>query len=730
MTELDPAAAADDLELLLKNNLFDQARILSSKLSISNSYTDQRQLIWLLEHPPQLTSTLLSTLLADIPDREWVALASLQAANLAVNLAVTKAAVNIGLQATDDLVDKSSFTAFKEAVMEEGGDGTMLVELCKEDESVRKICWVRRALLEIRDRASTWQEVWGSTEDPEEVGTSARVQGKAHRREATLDEEDAWGVNGDEEEEDEDEEAQDEESSIWNESHDPLAPSIPNDELPTLATFLHQPLLDTALSLAATASLEPLVTVCSRHSKELWPARALLLEAIPEWEDPLGYLALLPKFNDNLEHEAAWPSTPHRLHLDWAENSLPSPTLSLTLSKSPPTHPLSREEATSYYASRIEHMASLGLTSVALSLVQHGASFGIPNLDELGEELSLLSKLAYDRPPPRTPQEIPEELTLTKWRQLTPREVVSKYLSHSLPSTISSDIRRLVLPYLSVLESHLERAGTPDLNLSNSLLYSFILELSSSISPTTTEEELKLQNLVSIFEASKPTLPRPQRVIKSDSDLARLALACLYGTRSTTSNAIVSLGKVFECLPAFESETSSSQPTTLVSLLATSSNTTPPTSQSLFALLKPFSTESLSLSLDTLDVHLSTAETFSRYSSPVPLSWFLTSHNNPQAQRAWATRLARTSASGGGGRSGDEAEFESEDEWVGLMEEMVALGEEGRAFEKVGKDELLKIFFGGLLGAGSEFLFSETSIVYVSHGRKLMHGILNRVRIG
>ena len=265
-----------------------------------------------------------------------------------------------------------------------------------------------------------------------------------------------------------------------------------------------------------------------------------------------------------------------------------------------------------------------------------------------------------------------------------------------MPSTLPSDIRALVLPYLSVLESRLERAGTPDPELSNRHLYEYVLELASANA---------LDFLVPIFDASKPTLFEGQRLIKSDEDLARLALACLYGSTDATSEGQASMGRIFECLPAFDE-----------SLLPPSHNlfhlSSPITPTTLFAALHSFPPASLSRALDALDLHLATAETFLRYSVPGPLSWFLTSHDDAKAQRSWATRMARTSASGGGGRTGDEGEFESEDEWEGLMEEMEGLVEGAeeqemrKAFWLLEKEEVLRIFFGGLLASGSESALS------------------------
>ena len=113
----------------------------------------------------------------------------------------------------------------------------------------------------------------------------------------------------------------------------------------------------------------------------------------------------------------------------------------------------------------------------------------------------------------------------------------------------------------------------------------------------------------------------------------------------------------------------------------------------------------LSRALDALDVHLESAEILARWNAPQPLAWFIRSAKDASAQRAWCTRLARR-AGGGVERGGED--FESEDEWSALMDDMCRLagnrevGSDLRgAFGMLRRDEVLSIFFGGLLSSGS-----------------------------
>ncbi|GAA5834919.1 hypothetical protein JCM11251_002062 [Rhodosporidiobolus azoricus] len=544
----------------------------------------------------------------------------------------------------------------------------------------------------------------------------------------------------------------------------PAANATPSSSTthPSLALFLHTPLLHTALSLALsphpTQSLPELTLLCTLHSPSLYPHRVRLVESIPEWVDPGEYRQLLPAVDsEEGRHEADWEDVqPWRAEPDWSE-SVPSLRPKRKNPAGGKEKKRSSEELLAWYAARVEHIAGLGLVAPALGMVQHAASRGVWGLDELGEELSLLSKLVYDRPtpPPAESGEDEDEedqpdLTLPLYRSLSPSSVIQLSVSTSTPSNIAQTIRRLVLPYLSVLESRLERAGEqPDPELPRRLLNEFVLSLASSSSPradggrsrrreSAKKRLSRMEKILALFEASKPTLPAGSRIIKQDEDLARLALSCLYGFYATgdggppTVEEVVAMGKVLECLPAFDTSSSSSAATdSKVDLFSLSTSSPPPSASDLFSALLSASPSTLSALLDTLDLHLSQLESFLRYSCAPPsgLLWFLSSYHSPSEQRAWATRLARTAAQGGtAGRAG---EFESEDEWVGLREFMgectgVAGDEDGeseevrreekglgRAFCRLEREEVTRVYFGGLLGAGrfslARSLFSSSS---------------------
>lgn len=350
--------------------------------------------------------------------------------------------------------------------------------------------------------------------------------------------------------------------------------------------------------------------------------------------------------------------------------------------------PLSAEELSSWYQRRVEGIIeSTGMIDIVLTLIQHGASHNIPHLDELGEDLSLLSRLVYDVPGGNEPG---EDWTLTRWRATDAPAIVRAYLAHSTPSSLPKDIVRLVMPYLFVLESRAERAGKPDPKLPNRLLHDYILKA-------------PLELVLSIFEASKPTLPVAQRIIKQDDDMVRLALACLYGSDSLREWPTMS--GIFECLPVWDIPTDDDQEdaadTTITSLGAfvTPSTTQPrATPSDLLVFFNPLPLSSLSRALDILDVHLESGEIFSRWSVPAPLRWFLQSSNNAAEQRAWANRMARRAG-------GPNDQLTTLEDWQWLLEDMLKLAGETKIKGALGlltRDEIVRIYFSGLLSTGSK----------------------------
>jgi hypothetical protein len=282
-------------------------------------------------------------------------------------------------------------------------------------------------------------------------------------------------------------------------------------------------------------------------------------------------------------------------------------------------------------------------------------------------------------------------------------EAVQAYLRHSTPETLATDIRRAVLPYLYVLDARAERVGKPDKDLFKRLLHGYVLHA-------------PLEMSLAVFEASKATLPANERIIKNDLDVAKLALARLYG--STETHAWPTMSRIFECLPVWDvtqdEDLESDREVTVTTLQSLGAYMQPstefplgPDPADLQLFFEPLPFASLSRALDILDVHLESGEVLERWDVAAPLRWFVQSAFDKGEQRTWAVRMARQAAEGverGGSHARDT-------EWVSLMEDMIKLsgGGEGLlrgAFGLLTKEEVLRAFFEGILSAGRESILA------------------------
>ncbi len=396
-----------------------------------------------------------------------------------------------------------------------------------------------------------------------------------------------------------------------------------------------------------------------------------------------------------MEHRSraeAW-----RQETDWTEHPRVQAALLTSGHPTPQTQvlidqasqPMSSQELSAWYQQRARSiLTSTGVVDTALLMVQHATSQSVPGLDELGEDLSLLSRLVYDAQ--AAAKDGPEEdWTLERWKSMDSLAVVRAMLAVSTPESLIADIRKSVLPYLFVLESRAERAGNSSPGISLQLLSDFILGA-------------PLEMVARIFEESKPTLPPGQRLISDDETMARLALARLYGSDSLGEWHVMS--QIFECLPAWNEASGDDDgdevETTIASL---GSFVTPTTARpkctpsDLFLFFRPLPLPSLSHALDILDVHLESGEILSRWDAPAPLRWFLQSTNDRSSQRARAVRIAR--------QVGATHALRSQDDWEWLLEDMLKLSRTNdnglrSAFGLLSQADILSIFLSGLLSTG------------------------------
>ncbi|KAJ7169753.1 secretory pathway protein Sec39-domain-containing protein [Mycena filopes] len=627
---------------------------------------------WTTLSDTELTVENVRTSLESIKDDLWVTAAC--ADRILDDAAVQRVLLDIALERTAATLRRSQAIAV--AVEDQvGSDSPAPEDFSRRDALVAhfneippdaRLCAIRAVILDRLDRLNTFVEICKAAPAAADDGP------------------DAW-----------------EDDDPWAESAQTGAREAPQPPI-ALSIFLTNSLLRSACLLASYQWFNGLGVMFERHATDLWPYRAAILDGISEHVHPLSYRDFLPALDPSTNLEKRPASNPWRSEPDWSEtpdvraafaaSELTSP-ISLPIQEplpNPRDDPLSVDELATWYKDRIRRIISAtGMIDVALAVVQHAAPQGVPGLDEMGEELSLLARLVYDAP--RGDDEMDEDWTLDRWYSMEPLAVVRAYLAHSTPETLAKDIWRLVMPYLFVLESRAERAGEPDPTLRTRILYEYILT-----SP--------LETAAVIFEASKPILPTPQRIIQNNEDMARLALACLYGSNSL--DEWTTMNQIFECLPAWDITRDDAQEdaadTTIVSLGAyVKPSTTRPrcTASDLLIFFQPLPLTSLSRALDILDVHLESGEILSRWSVPAPLRWFLQSNSDVPEQRSWANRMARRAG-------GEEDRLNTVDDWEWLLEDMLKLtgkGDNGLrgAFGFLSQDEVLRIFLSGLLSTGN-----------------------------
>ncbi|KAI0652165.1 Sec39-domain-containing protein [Trametes meyenii] len=550
-----------------------------------------------------------------------------------------------------------------------------LVSYFSDDVTDAQLCRMRMVLLERLDRLNSFVEICKEAPVADES------------EEDTIDEEwedDPWADTAGE-------------SSTATKCKSSGKPPIP------LSTLLASDLVESACVLASQEHFIALRILVERHSSTLWPYRFDILGCIPEYSLASEYRDLLPPYDLSADAELRPPPKPWRKVPDFTETldciqALDGSGVALSIhlpsnpfAMHPQSESLNSSELSSWYFRRIDYvLSSTGMVDAALALIQHAASQGVPGLDEAGEDLTLIARLVYDAP--QAVDGAAEDWSLSRWRSMSPAEIVHAYLAHTTEERVARDVHRLVMPYLFVLESRAERAGKPDAALATRILHHYVLEAPLGI-------------VAAIFEASKPTLPQSQRVIRDDEDMARLALACLYG--SDCIDEWPTMSRIFECLPAWETpeedtDEADEADTTIASLGAfvTPSTARPrATPSDLLIFFKPLPITSLSRALDVLDVHLESGEILARWSVPAPLRWFLQSNANIAEQRARANRMARRA-------NASDDKLETQEDWEWLLEDMLKLSDSGEsgsrsAFCLLSRDDIIRIFFSGLLSTGS-----------------------------
>ncbi|CCO27379.1 Neuroblastoma-amplified sequence AltName: Full=Neuroblastoma-amplified gene protein homolog [Rhizoctonia solani AG-1 IB] len=341
-------------------------------------------------------------------------------------------------------------------------ESDLLKRVLNEDDTSRKLLGLRAVLIQRLDLTRTYGELLASG------SLNPRPDGNEQ-----LEDDDPWG-------------------------EERLPPvSLPGSPW-SLSDFLTTDIVHSARLCASTQRFTALKTLFTRHLHDLFPFRFHILESIPAHVSPVEYVDLLPTCNFSTLQEEARLSHPWREVPDWVEQ--PQVRIALadtgiedfpqfeTNTVERPSNPqpelLSGAELTGWFKRRIEAIDTLGLVDIALSFVQHAAALAIPDLDSEGEELTLLARLVYDAPISEgKPLGISDDWNLSRWRSMDPPAVIRAYLAHSTPETIAADIRRLVVPYLFVLDARRQReqlnsSTQTEQGQSDEFLYGWILNAS------------------------------------------------------------------------------------------------------------------------------------------------------------------------------------------------------------------------------------------------------------
>ncbi|KAH9944120.1 secretory pathway protein Sec39-domain-containing protein [Epithele typhae] len=644
------------------------ARVSASTMSTATtSSTPDPATQWTSLADADLSVDDVAKLLKPIREDFWVAAACVD--RVLDDSTVQQALLDLGIERTLEAAERvqdisgSSYSGEDERLVEGAGEQARhvaLVSYFADEPADAQLCRIRAVLLERLDRLNTYVQIF---------------------REAPVEEDDKVDSIDEEWEDD-----------PWVDEDAPPQPkpTKPGKAPIPLSEFLASDLVEVACSFASQEHFAALSILTSRHAPMLWPYRFTILDCIPEYALASDYQGLLPSYDPSSELETHPEYSPWRTEADYCEKPECARAVIESPSGSHP-NPVTSSELSSWYLRRTEHVLhSTGMIDVALFLIQHAASQGLLALDEIGEDLSLIARLVYDAAQGK--DGAAEDWSLARWRSMTPSDVVRAYLAHSTEQRVVQDIHKLVMPFLFVLEARAERTSQPDTTLVTRLLHEYILNA-------------PLDMVAAIFEASKPTLPQAQRIINNDEDMARLALACLYGSDSLDQWPTMS--RIFECLPAWTSagddeEDEDETDTTISSLgdfVAPSTTRPKATPSDLLLFFKPLPITSLSRALDVLDVHLESGEILSRWSVPAPLRWFLRSNSSIAEQRSWANRMARRA------NASNDA-LDTQEDWEWLLEDMLKLSGDGEsgsrsAFCLLSRDDIIRIFFSGLLSTGS-----------------------------
>ncbi|KAF9900710.1 hypothetical protein EC991_007005 [Linnemannia zychae] len=740
-----------------------EARDYSSALSLATTYELDTDTVF--QHQwRQLThvsADVVSTLLDKIKNKDWVLASCID--NTVDNLEGVRVLLEYGLQLTeglmDDIIKRCGLgsgvkidwiraAASRESMKTETGEALIAAQLNEQEILWSKYRWY---FLKYLNRLSTFIEL-----------TNAEKEHRAREEEREQALRPKQQTQG---------------------SLDPLyyddAPEFKAPPPPLLTgsfnTFKDMDLSAQACIFAEAEFVEGVKILHTRHNRETWPWRLAIASRIPETCSTQLYKDLLPQIDPKSQQEKPWTRDHPWRDLDWVE--VPEFRIAvfgsadhemdtyqelqaLKLEERRAAHggdeaanldmvaikkqveyvlpsavafPAPNEVLSHWYIDRaLEIDRNAAQMMEERRLIQYGTNYYIPGLEAMSEDLEILCKLLYEiKPDSRRPQararwaDTVLDISLEQFSLMDPMEVVQLCLGMSDELTIVQDVRRLVLPYLTVVVPrrwqrqdpiHVPGQGLPaglDIHNPMSYLYAFLL----SQSPT------HLSWVGAIVEASKPVYEPEERIISNDMDLSWLTMSCMYGCRTVDEWKVMS--DMIVCLPMFEQTEDIDEAVDKVRRAdlrqdifirsgVDSEGTSPalPHDRSALpqqldpinmypAFVKYAPTQGLMQhALDTLEQHLTAAETLARYDLPVRLSWFLENSDSETSQLQMVIKMARL-ASGGPERMGER--FESDDEWMLLLEDLIRLrgGEKGGGvLGLVSEQDIYREYLAGVLSCG------------------------------
>ncbi|KAF9285514.1 hypothetical protein BGZ68_003793 [Mortierella alpina] len=742
----------------------------SSALALAATYELDTNIVYQFQWK-QLThvnAELVSTLLGKITDKEWVLSTCIRSAT--EDLEGVRTLLEYGLQLTEGLMDdiirrcalgpEVKIAWIRAAASGEPLGSQASQTLAKVQLTPKKVLWCkyRWYFMKYLNRLSTFAELMQAEKASREQ-EEARISQlhKPIKSQASHDPLDPLGL-------------------VNEEYAEPRAPAQPL-LTGSYTTFKDMDLSMQACRYAEVQFIEGVRILFHRHNREVWPWRLAIVNRIPETCPTALYKDLLPQIDPSTQRERPWGQDRPWNDLDWVEVPefrtlvfgtpdhdmdayLEQRALVLeerkaahggseaamldmnTINKeteeimpSPQAFPATNEAISHWYIDRaLEIDRTAGLMMEERRLIQYGTDHHVSQLETLSEDLEILCKLIYEiKPNSRSPEAKATwagtilNLSLEQFSVMNPMEVVQLCLSMSDERTIVHDIRRLVLPYLTVViprrwqrgdSTHVPGQGLPaglDARNPMSYLYAYLLSQSPN----------HLSWVGAVVEASKPVYEEEERIISSDMDLSWLTLSCMYGCRTVDDWKVMS--DMIVCLPMFEQTEDVDEAVDKVrraelrkdifiaargggdrqSTGLAIAQDRPRIPQQLDplnmfpAFVKYAPTQGLMQhALDTLEKNLTAAETLARYDLPVQLSWFLENSDSEASQLQMVTKMARL-ASGGPEKMGER--FESEDEWMLLLEDLIRLrgGEQGGGvLGLVSEQDIYREYLAGVLSCG------------------------------